>query len=169
MTSEPLDRPLDRDDVVTAIHPLLPLVERLGDRVLLVGTVSSCPRGISLPVADVDILARERPVVDDLAHAMAAAGGRRLSDPEWVTNPAFGQYFSAYDMAGVRVEVSTVEVAPRDAVSIGECTGDEPWSHADVVRVEGRLVRVVASELRLLSEVARSTGTLEADFRAALP
>jgi hypothetical protein len=145
---------LTRDDVLRGIRRLLPTLERLGDRVRLVGTASSLLRGIEVRASDVDILASGRAVVDELATAAGAAGGRCLLSPAWVENPEFGQYFASFDLSGVRIELSTVE--PNTAApAISECAGDAPWRHFDVLDLEGHRVGVVASELRLLSEITR--------------
>lgn len=148
-------RALGRDDVVAAIRGILPLLEALGDDVRMVGTASSLLRGIELPVADVDILARQRATVDDLTVGTAAAGGRCVVGPAWLENPGFGQYFTEFDLSGVRVELCTVEPMPGGTLPFGECAGSAPWAYFDVVLVEGHRVPLVASELRLLSEIAR--------------
>jgi hypothetical protein len=150
----PSPTPLARDDILRGIRSLLPDLERLGDRVRIVGTASSVLRGIDVPAGDVDILASERGVVDQLATAAAAAGGRCLSSPAWVENPGFRQYFASFELSGIRVEFSTVE-SESTMPEIGECTGDAPWRHFDVLDLEGHHVPVVASELRLLSEITR--------------
>jgi hypothetical protein len=146
---------LDRDEVVAAVRDILPLVEALADDVRIVGTASSRLRGIDLPVADVDILARQRAAVDALTAGAIAAGGRCRFGPAWLENPDFGQYFTEIDVAGVRVELCTVEAVPGGTLPFGECAGSAPWDHFDVVVVDGHRVPLVASELRLLSEVAR--------------
>jgi hypothetical protein len=150
----PSPAPLAREDILRGIRSLLPDLERLGDSVRIVGTASSVLRGIDVPAGDVDILASERAVVDQLATAAAAAGGRCLASPAWVESPGFRQYFASFELSGVRVEFSTVE-SGTTMPEIGECTGDAPWRHFDVLDLEGHRVPVVASELRLLSEITR--------------
>lgn len=137
------------------MSPLLPLVETLRDDVRVVGTASSLLRGIDLAVGDVDILGRRRAIVDELSEGVAAAGGRCLSGPAGLENPEFAQYFSAFELSGVRVELSTVESTRGNTLPFGECAGDAPWENFDVALVEGFEVPLVASELRLLTEVAR--------------
>ena len=66
--------------------------------------------------------------------------------------PRFGQYFASFELSAVRIEFSTVE---SDSPEFGECTGDAPWQHFDILELEGHRVPVVASELRLLSEITR--------------
>lgn len=150
----PETRPLCREDVLRGIRNLLPAIERLSERVRIVGTASSVLRGIEVPAGDVDILASERFVVDELATAAMDAEGRCLSSPAWVENPEFGQYFASFDVSGVRIEFSTVE-SKSTRPEMGECAGDGPWQHFDVLELEGHRVPVVASELRLLSEISR--------------
>jgi hypothetical protein len=145
---------LTREHILRAILSLLPDLERLGDRVRIVGTASSVLRGIDVPARDVDILASERAVVDQLATAAAAAGGRCLSSPACVESPGFRQYFASFELSGVRVEFSTIE-SNSTMPEISECTGDAPWQHFDVLELEGHRVPAVASELRLLSEITR--------------
>lgn len=156
MSSSDTHRNLTRDEVVVAIRPLLPVLERLTKKVRIVGTASSILRGIDLPVGDVDILAKERPIVDELAAAAVEAGGIRLSAPTWMENPGFGQYFAEYDLLGIRFSFSTAELLSEESAEVEECTGDSPWNHFDLIELEGHKIPVVASELRLLTEIARS-------------
>ncbi len=146
---------LDRDAVVRAIRPLLPEIARRVDTVRVVGTASSVLRGIAIPAGDVDILIRSRAGVDELATIADRAGAARVSPPTVLENPVFTQYFAAAMISGVRVEISTVEAAPDFAAEVGECTGDTPWTCFDLVAVDGHAVPVVASELRLLTEITR--------------
>ena len=136
---------LSRADVLSAVRGLLPVLERLADDVRMVGTASSLLRGIDLPVGDVDILARQRPIVDELATSATAMGGMCLSSPAWDENPWFGQYLSEFDLCGVHVGFSTVEVKPAHPVGIGECTRDAPWEHFDILEIEGHRLPFVAS------------------------
>ena len=63
---------LTADRVVNAISPVLDDIVRLSERVRVVGTASSSLRGIVLPVADIDILGRDRATVDELVAASAS-------------------------------------------------------------------------------------------------
>jgi hypothetical protein len=146
---------ITRDEAIGAIRSLLPALERCGDDVRLVGTASSLLRGIELPAGDVDILAKDRAVVDQLAHEADDAGGMRAAGPRWIDTPFGGQYIADYDVGGVLVEFSTVELSVPDPSYVAECAGDAPWLHFDTIDVEGYAVLVVASELRLLSDVIR--------------
>jgi hypothetical protein len=146
---------ITRDDAIGAIRGFLPALERLGDRVLIVGTTSSLLRGIELPAGDVDVLARDRDVVDQLAREADRVGARCDAGPQWIDTPFGGQYIADYRVDGVLVEFSTVELSVPEPTRLAECTGDGPWLHADAIHVEGYAVPVVASELRLQSEVLR--------------
>ncbi len=135
--------------VVGAITPILDDIVRLSDRVRVVGTASSALRGIALPVGDVDILARDRDAVDEL---VAASG----SPPATVLETPFGhQYIADHQLAGVPVQLSTVESSPTGRQRLAECVGEAPWRYFSLVDVAGRPVPVVASELRLASDLMR--------------
>jgi hypothetical protein len=88
------------------------------------------------------------------AFSASSSEGRCLSLPAWVENPEFGQYFASFELSGIRVEFSTVE-SNATGSEFGECSGDAPWEHFDFLELEGHRVAVVASELRLLSEIMR--------------
>jgi hypothetical protein len=135
------------------MRPLLPSIARLAEDLRVVGTASSLLRGIDLPVGDVDIAGRHRDVVDALAGEAVRAKGACLSAPAWHAD--WNQYFAEYVVAGVRVGFSTVETPVTEETPVHECVGAGPWEHYDVVVVEGHRVPVVASELRLVSEVIR--------------
>jgi hypothetical protein len=135
--------------VVAALIPVLDEIVRLSDRVRVVGTASSALRGIGLPVADVDILAGERAAVDALVAASGSAPATLLETP-------FGyQYIAEHVLAGVPVQFSTVESVHPGRERLAECVGAAPWRHFSLVEVGGRPVPVVASELRLASDLIR--------------
>ena len=122
---------------------------RLSDRVRVVGTASSALRGIDLPVGDVDILARDRETVDELVAASGAPPAALLATP-------FGhQYLADHELGGVPVQFSTVESLASGRTRLAECVGEAPWRYYALVDVAGRPVPVVASELRLASDLMR--------------
>lgn len=122
------------DEVVEAISPFLDDIVRLSARVRLVGTASSALRGIDLPVNDVDILARDREAVDELALASGAP-------PASVIETPFGhQYLTEHSIAGVPVQLSTVENDVSGRMRLAECVGETPWRHFSLVDVAGRPV-----------------------------
>jgi hypothetical protein len=137
------------EQIVGAIYPLLDDVVRLSDRVRVVGTASSALRGIELPVADLDVLARDRGTVDEL---VAVSG----SPPASLIDTPFGrQYLADHLLSGVPVQFSTVESNVSGRRRLAECVGETPWRHYSLVDVAGRPVPVVASELRLASDLMR--------------
>ena len=135
--------------IVEAISPVLDDLVRLSDRLRLVGTASSALRGVVLPVGDVDILARDRDTVDDLVVALG-------SQPAALIETPFGrQYLAACEIGGVPVQVSTVESSVSGRRRLAECVGETPWRYFSLVDVAGRPIPVVASELRLASDLMR--------------
>jgi hypothetical protein len=146
---------ITRDEAIGALRPLLPALELLRDRVRIVGTASSLLRGVEVPAGDVDILAKDRATVDQLAREADHAGATCDAAPRWVDTPFGGQYIADYHVGTVLIEFSTVELSLPDPNYLAECAGDAPWLHFDSIDIEGYAVPVVASELRLLSDVMR--------------
>ena len=146
---------ITRDEAIAALRPLLPGIEQRPERVRIVGTASSLLRGIDVPAGDVDILAKARDVVDELAHELDGAGATYDAAPRWIDTPFGGQYIADSRVRGVLVQISTVELSQPDPNAVAECAGDAAWRHFDLVDVGGYAVPVVASELRLLSDVIR--------------
>ena len=115
----------------------------------LVGTAAALLQGVALPVRDIDILCRERDAVDQFAGAMA--GFPALQEPVWLAGDR--QYYCNYDVAGVEVGASTVEVdVSHDTV---ETLGAGPWRHFREVPVGEHRVPAVRLELRLATETLR--------------
>jgi hypothetical protein len=141
------------DDLRRAVTLFAPVLSGRDD-IRVVGTASSWLRGIALPVGDVDVLAGARDTVDELHGALARIGGLTRMSPRALDEPGFLQYFAALEVGGVVVEVSTVESGL--AVPLSECAGAGPWEHVDHVAVGGHVLALVASELRLQSEVRRT-------------
>lgn len=133
---------------------LAPIAALFTSDIRIVGTAASWLRGIDLPVGDIDVLARTRPIVDGLAGELIRRGVPCRMPPSLLDEPGFGQYYASFDIHDVKVEVSTVETDGDGPVS--ECAGPAPWSHFDHVLFNGTRLFVVASELRLLSEVSRN-------------
>ncbi len=140
---------LTGDQVINAISPVLDDIVRLSERVRVVGTASSSLRGIMLPVADIDILGRDRATVDELVAASASPPARLIETP-------FGrQYLAEHRLGGVPVQFSTVESDANRRPRLAECVGETPWRYFSVVDVDGHPVPVVASELGLASDLMR--------------
>ena len=137
------------DQVAAALSPVLDDLVRLSERVRVVGTASSALRGIVLPVGDVDILARDRAAVDELVLAFGSPSATVIETP-------FGhQYLADHVIGGVPVQVSTVESTASGRRRLAECVGEAPWRYYSLVDVAGQPIPVVASELRLASDLMR--------------
>jgi hypothetical protein len=139
---------LDRVSVERVLGPLLARVPMREMR--LVGTASSVLRGIDVPAGDVDVLFRDRDGVD--AWFSCLSGDVDVGTaPIWL--PEACQYFARLVVDGVTIELSTVEIETDNDTT--ECFGTGPWQHFDVVPCAGESVPAVATELRLITEVAR--------------
>jgi len=115
----------------------------------LVGTGAALLHGVDLPAGDVDILVRERAAVDAFAAAMAPFAW--LQPPAWLeVSP---QYYANYDVHGVEVGISTVEVDLDGDHS--ETLGRGPWQHFVLLPCGPYSVPTVALELRLITELYR--------------
>ena len=152
--------PSDRVGVDRALNAVLGQVPPAEFR--LVGTASSVLRGIVMPAADIDLLFRDRTDVDAWFAALSTDFDVETA-PVWM--PDASQYFARLYAQGIPVELSTVEVeTDRDTM---ECFGTGPWQHFDLITCGAGTVPAVASELRLLTEVARgSHRSLSTDRRA---
>jgi len=116
----------------------------------LVGTGAALLHGVSLPAADIDILVRERYGVDTFGSALSSF--RCLEAPTWLAETR--QYYGNYEVNGVEVGISTVEVA-SDADTI-ETFGRGPWEHFTLLACGRYAVPTVALELRLITELFRN-------------
>ncbi|MFB7312029.1 hypothetical protein [Streptomyces sp. NPDC056192] len=123
--------------------------DALGLDYRLVGTGAALAQGVQLPVNDVDILMLRRGDVDRAAAALSEFPCR--DSPVWL--PDAGQYFARFEVAGIEVEISTVErSADTDTL---ECLGRGPWEHFVRVAMGRHLVPAVGLELRLVTELVR--------------
>jgi hypothetical protein len=135
------------ETLITVLDHSMPACAQIEYR--LVGTGSALLQGVSLPAGDVDILVKERESVD--AFGAALASFKCLFSPAWM--PEARQYYAEYEVNGVGVGISTVEV---ETESDGlECVGRGPWEHYVVVSCGPYTVPAVALELRLVSELLR--------------
>lgn len=119
------------------------------DEVCVVGTAATVLHGVSVPVGDVDFLMKERAGVDSFG--LALADYRVLTPPSLLVGEI--QYYAAYEVGGVKVEASTVEIETESEFM--EVTGGGPWKHCSLVRVGRFMVPMVALELRLATELKR--------------
>jgi len=115
----------------------------------LVGTGVALLHGVQLPVGDIDILVKERGNVDAFGSALSFF--KCLFPPTWL--PEARQYYANYEVNGVEVGISTVEVeTDSDAI---ECIGRGPWEHFSLIPCGPYVVPAVALELRLITELVR--------------
>jgi hypothetical protein len=135
----------------TALTVALDHIEAAGSTVAyrLVGTGAALLHGVDLPAADIDLLVRERADVDAIDAALEPFD--RLRSPEWIAHTS--QYYANYQVRGVEVGVSTVEVESTDDTI--ETFGPGPWVHYSVLACGPHQVPVVALELRLITELSR--------------
>ncbi|MFC8258010.1 hypothetical protein ACFUNF_10335 [Streptomyces sp. NPDC057291] len=123
--------------------------DALGLDYRLVGTGAALAQGVQLPVNDVDILMIQRGDVDRAAAALSGFPCR--DSPVWL--PDARQYFARFEVAGIEVEISTVETS-TDTGTL-ECVGRGPWEHFVRVGMGRHLVPAVGLELRLVTELVR--------------
>jgi hypothetical protein len=139
---------LDQAQVRSALEVVLACAP--DEEFRLVGTASCLLRGIEMAASDVDVLFRSREAVDAWIGALVEVA--EVADgPIWLEGVS--QYFARLDVAGVTVELSTVEV--ETGSDADECIGSGPWVHFEHVPCGRFRIPVVALELRLVSEVAR--------------
>ena len=136
-----------RDTLVTVLDHSMPACAQIEYR--LVGTGAALLQGVLLPTGDIDILVKERQSVDAFGSALASFKCR--FSPAWM--PEARQYYADYEVNGVGVGISTVEV---ETESDGlECVGRGPWEHYVLVSCGPYTIPAVALELRLVSELLR--------------
>ena len=120
---------LDRARLLEALSAFLehamPACAGIGYR--LVGTGAALLHGVSLPAADLDILVRERSAVDAFGAALSPSSC--LEAPAWLE--CSRQYYGNYEVNGVEIGISTVEV-DSDADTI-ETFGRGPWEHGGML------------------------------------
>jgi len=116
----------------------------------LVGTGAALLHGVSLPVGDIDILVREREAVD--AFGAALSPFKCLESPAWLAEAH--QYYGNYEVHGVEVGISTVEV--ESDIDTVETFGRGPWEHYVLLPCDRYAVPTVALELRLITELWRN-------------
>jgi hypothetical protein len=143
-----LDQARLRETLIAFLDHTMPTCAQIDYR--LVGTGAALLHGVSLPAADIDILVRERYGVDIFGSALSLF--RCLEAPAWLAETQ--QYYGNYEVNGVEVGISTVEVA-SDADTI-ETFGCGPWEHFMLLTCGRYTVPTVALELRLITELFRN-------------
>lgn len=138
-------------DITAALDTVLTAIRAAGADITyrLGGTSAALLQGVHLPVGDIDLLAARREDVDEFAAALASFPC--LHAASWL--PESAQYFTRYEVHGVKVEMSTVE---RQVDSDGmECVGRGPWQHYVWLACGSHQVPAVRLELRLATELVR--------------
>ncbi len=143
-----LDQTRLRETLITFLDHTMPTCGQIDYR--LVGTGAALLHGVSLPAADIDILVRERQSVDAFGSALSSF--RCLETPTWLAETQ--QYYGNYEVNGVEVGISTVEVA-SDVDTI-ETFGRGPWEHFTLLTCGRYTVPTVTLELRLITELFRN-------------
>lgn len=136
-----------RETLIIVLDHSMPACAQIEYR--LVGTGSALLQGVSLPAGDIDILVKERENVDAFGAALASFACR--VSPAWM--PEARQYYADYEVNGVGVGISTVEVE-RESDGL-ECVGCGPWEHYVPIPCGPYTIPAVALELRLVSELLR--------------
>jgi hypothetical protein len=103
-----------------------------------------------LPAGDIDILVKERQVVELFCDALAEFDC--LMAPTHLKD--MRQYYAEFRVNGVEVGVSTVEIE-TDADFI-ETYGPGPWTHYVLFPCGSHMVPTVKLELRLITELYRN-------------
>lgn len=142
-----LDQARLRDALLALLDHTMPTCSLVDYR--LVGTGAALLHGVSVPAADIDILVRERGTVNAFGSALSSF--KCLQAPTLLAGAR--QYWAKYEVNGVEVEVSTVEVASDDDTR--ETFGGGPWRHFTFLTCGRYAVPTVALELRLLTELRR--------------
>ena len=142
-----LDRTWLQETLITVLDHIAPVCAQIEYR--LVGTGAALLHGVELAAADVDFLVKERQAVDAMSAALSPF--RCLFTPAWL--PETRQYYGSYEVNGVEVEISTVEV--ESEVDTVETFGRGPWEHFVVIPCGPHPVPTVALELRLITELFR--------------
>jgi hypothetical protein len=116
----------------------------------LIGTGAALLHGVVLPANDVDILVKQRSDVD--AFHTVLGPHNCILPPTWL--PEQEQYYANYDLDGVEIGFSTVEVeSEKDTI---ETFGRGPWEHFRALRCGAYSIPTVALELRLHTELHRN-------------
>ena len=142
-----LDGARVRETLITVLDHAMPACADFEYR--LGGTGAALLHGVELPAADVDILARQREAVDAFGAALSLF--RCIVTPAWL--PKTRQYYASYDVNGVEVEISTVEIESNSDTI--ETFGRGPWVHFIPIPCGPYDVPTVALELRLITELFR--------------
>lgn len=145
---KPLDQPYLREILERVLEHAASHFEQAN--YCLIGTAAAVLHGVPLYAGDVDFLMRERTHVDAFAKALSSFPA--LTPPTLLGGAR--QYYATYDVNGIRIEASTVEVTTDSAYI--ETIGDGPWKYQTLIVVGPYRVPTVALELRLATELLRN-------------
>ena len=148
-----LDRSRLQETLVTVLDhtlSLYPAPRSVWTQYRLVGTGAALLHGVQLPAGDVDLLVKERSDVD--AFGTALSPFKCLEPATWL--PEARQYYANYEVNGIEVGISTVEVETDS--DLIETYGPGPWERHYVLLPCGTYsIPTVALELRLITELYR--------------
>ncbi|MBN1876428.1 MAG: hypothetical protein JXA33_19545 [Anaerolineae bacterium] len=137
-----------RKTLIIVLNHIMPACNQIAYR--LVGTGAALLHGVELPSTDIDILVKRREDVDAIGAALSWF--KCLVTPVWL--PDARQYYGSYEVNGVEVEISTVEIETE--VDTIETFGRGPWEHFTPIPCGPYAVPTVALELRLITELFRN-------------
>ena len=143
-----LDQARLRETLIIVFDHAMPACAQIEYR--LVGTAAALLHGIRLPAGDIDILVKERRGVDAFGSALSPF--KCLFAPTRL--PEARQYYASYEVNGVEVEVSTVEV--ETDLDVRETIGSGPWEHFVLIPCGSYTIPTVKLELRLATELFRN-------------
>jgi len=116
----------------------------------LVGTGAALLRGVELPAGDIDILMKKKDGVEAFCQTLKSF--RCIEPASWLEDAR--QYYANYEVGGVEVGLSTVEIeTDSDAF---ETIGRGPWEHFSFISCGPYSVPAVSLELRLATELYRN-------------
>jgi hypothetical protein len=143
-----LDQTRLRETLTAVLDHAMPACARIDYR--LVGTGAAMLRGVQLPARDIDILVKERGDVVALGSVLTSF--KCISAPSWLSEGR--QYYANYEVNGVEVGISTVEVETDSDTN--ETLGRGPWEHFSLIPCGPYAVPTVSLELRLITELFRN-------------
>jgi hypothetical protein len=142
---------LDRSKLILVLSKVLDKVvfDLSNEDYRLVGTSAALLHGVELPVGDIDILVKERRLVDLFSKALSCFNC--VIPPTII--PDMNQYYTEYSIDKVEVGISTVEIhTDKDWI---ETYGNGPWIHYNLLPCGSYIVPSVKLELRLITELYR--------------
>lgn len=137
-----------RQTLIILLENIMPACVRIEYR--LVGTAAALLHGVQLPAGDIDILVKKRKDVDSFDSVLSSF--KCLVKPAWLSEAR--QYYSSYEINGVEVEISTVDV--ETDLDVGETIGSGPWEHFVLIPCGSYNIATVKLELRLATELFRN-------------